>query len=573
MSLPLEGLVATGAVLVVVLLAGLAWQMGRAVDRRDRSMRALLAVSRLATANLDRQQMLATVVQAVQDDMGYSMASVLMLDDDQRQLESVAISSNLIGRIPLGDRVAIGRGMVGAAARTGQTQCANDVAKNIHYARVRQGQWDPGSEISVPLKSGERVIGVFDVQDLKRNAFTQDDLRILEALAEQIVVILDKARSFEQERRRAERMATLTRTSRLLAGSLSLDVLLNTSVEAINTHLHFAHVALLLVDPQDPKTLVLGGRSGVYDASVPGEYRQSIHQGVIGRAARTGQPVLVNAVEGDPDYIPVPGQQLGCELALPIKTGDRLLGVLNIEDSTPFSNEDVDSLKIITDQLAVAIDNARLYERSQTVAALEERQRLARDLHDSVTQLLFSITLVAQTIGPAYQHDPREGEERVARLLRLSQQALSEMRALLTELRAESVIGDGLLSALHRFRDRLSARSPIHIVVQAPAYRPQAVEVEEALYRIVQESLNNVSKHAGATRVTVTLDQPEGWVALRVCDDGRGFDPNQVRPGALGLVGMRERVERLGGRLTVETRPGAGTTVVARIPQRPARSR
>src|SRR6185503_20027947 len=148
------------------------------------------------TASLDQQQMLDVVVQAVQDVMGYRLASILLLDEARQELVSAAISSNLRGLIPLGDRIPIGRGMVGAALRTGQTQLASDVSRNPHYIRA-PGGWDPGSDISVPLHSGPRQVGVLDVQDAARNAFTRDDVQVLEALAEQLVVILEKARLFE----------------------------------------------------------------------------------------------------------------------------------------------------------------------------------------------------------------------------------------------------------------------------------------------------------------------------------------------------------------------------------------
>jgi GAF domain-containing protein len=270
MYLP-PGIAISILIAVLAVLAAAIWIVGRErlrTERRARNLRALFEVSRQATANLDQQQVLEIVVQAVQDVMGYQMASVLLLDESRQELVSMAISSNLRGRIPVGDRIPLHRGMVGAAARSGRTQLANDVARNPDYIRA-PGAWDPGSELSVPLLSGGRVVGVLDAQAEARGAFSQENVQALESLAEQLAVILEKARLFELERSRAERTAALAAIGRLLAASLSLDALLRTAVVAMNEQLHYADIALLMVDSERPDLLVLSARSGVYAQFVP----------------------------------------------------------------------------------------------------------------------------------------------------------------------------------------------------------------------------------------------------------------------------------------------------------------
>lgn len=163
--------------IVFLLLLGLPAFIGVGVclARRARNLRALLEVSRQATANLEQQQVLEIVVQAVQDVMGYPMASILLFDERRQELVASAISTHKQNLIPLGDRVPLGRGMVGTAAQTGQTQLANDVLSNRNYIRALGG-WDPGSEISLPLKSGARVLGVLDVEAEQKNVFKPDDV-------------------------------------------------------------------------------------------------------------------------------------------------------------------------------------------------------------------------------------------------------------------------------------------------------------------------------------------------------------------------------------------------------------
>ncbi len=736
--------IAALAALAVALLV--ARQRAQA-ERRARNLRALLEVSRRAAAHLDPQQALEVVVQAVQDVMGYRMASILLRQPQEPVLVSAAVSTNLRDRIPLGDRVPVGRGMVGAAAATGRTQLANDVTRDPHYIRA-PGGWDPGSELSVPLKAGSQVLGVLDVEDERRGAFGPDDVQVLEALAEQLVVILDNgrlfaeaqanlsqltalydlsqrlslagdvrgvmraaleaiaayspyrctialfdfdpagqptrfyvpfffqpgagvveaeayipvsddalnplldagetvaiadvvsdprvpdflrddqvasgrpalalmplvagsrrignlvlshtaahnwpaselrlfraaanqiaaaldnARRFAREQERTERLALIARVGQAIAARLDPDDLLATTAEALHGVLGYDHVAIFLLDepPGQEPLLVQRARASRWPRGEAARYRQPISQGIIGAAASARRAEVVNDVSADPRYVAVPNAAIRAEAAVPILQSGRLWGVIDVAGAHPFSEGDLSGLAIVADQLAVALENASLYVRAQTAGVLEERQRLARDLHDSVTQLIFSLTLMAQSVAPAYRRDPAEGERRIGRMLELSQQALAEMRALLAELRPAGPVPNGLVPALDKLRERVAAREQLTIELDADGYVAHPRDYEEALYRIAQEGLNNVVKHARASRVTIRLAQPAGQLALTVEDDGQGFDPAALRPsdgqeaGGLGLVVMRERVERLGGELAVVSSPGAGTTIHITLP-------
>jgi signal transduction histidine kinase/putative methionine-R-sulfoxide reductase with GAF domain len=591
-------------------------------------------------------------------------------------------------------------------------------------------------------------------------------------VAEQAALSRENAQLREAIQRRAARIAVINRIGGLITSHLSLDEILQTAIEAITEHLHFADLGLMLVDPDDPEMLVLRAKTGIYSAIIPIGYRQSLQQGIVGAAARTRRRILLNDVASDPCYIPTPGVTDVCaELAVPVLVGDRLLGVLNVESTRPLSEEEAADLEIVADQLGVAIDNAHLFtrtqqaldetrllyetsrrmsttmdvdgvikayleqvaergryvcsvalyefdeagrrtavivrgrwtpqnglalgeerfphthdafdplldagqtvtiadfradprvsmrlrhiqtrhqrpalamiplmvhgqriglvvlsypyvhqwseadlqpyqataaqlaagiesrrqhllliERDQQLAVLEERQRLARELHDSVTQLIFSMTLIAQSIIPAWQRSPSEGERRLQRLLELSQSTLAEMRALLAELRPTEdqaaasgtvpaitsiarVRREGIVAAV-RLHIADIARDGLQIDLDTDGYVRQPREQEEALYRIVQEALNNVIKHARARRVAITLTRVNHTTRLTVKDDGRGFalelasvsDNAHYPPyGGFGLRTMKERAEVLGGRLQVISAPGHGTIVDVTLPQK-----
>jgi len=217
----------------------------------------------------------------------------------------------------------------------------------------------------------------------------------------------------------------------------------------------------------------------------------------------------------------------------------------------------------LANQVAVALENARLYERSQRIGVLEERQRIARELHDSVSQVLYSIGLGAHTARELLDLDPARAVEPVERILSLAEAGLSEMRALIFELRPDALEREGLVSALTKRVEALRARHRLEVTAALGKEPDLSSVAKEALYRVAQEALNNVTKHARAHRVALLLEADEDRVALTIEDDGIGFDPEADHPGHLGLHTMRERVEELGGTFKIESTRGHGTVVRA----------
>ena len=241
----------------------------------------------------------------------------------------------------------------------------------------------------------------------------------------------------------------------------------------------------------------------------------------------------------------------------------------------------------------MAIENARLYASAQQVAVLEERQRLARELHDAVTQHLSSLTLIAQTLAPAYGRSREEGDNRSRRVVELSQAALAEMRVLLAELRPRRAVGrpdgrtageapagsararlrrHGLAEALGLLAAEVSCDG-LPIEAELAGYVPRPVAEEEALYRIAQEALSNVVKHAGATHVWLRLTTERGATILTIADDGTGFTASiertgehAVQMGGLGLLTMRERAAAIGGTVRIDSSAAEGTTIEVVVP-------
>ncbi|MGM0401355.1 MAG: PAS domain-containing protein [Chloroflexota bacterium] len=262
-------------------------------------------------------------------------------------------------------------------------------------------------------------------------------------------------------------------------------------------------------------------------------------------------------------------------LAMPITIQDEMYGgmVLYYTDPRSFSTEEKELAAAFGDQIALAVENSRLREQVRQAAISAERSRLARELHDSVTQALFSASLVAETLPRLWQRKPEEAMKGLEELRNLTQGALAEMRTLLLELRPTALLEASLDDLLQQLTEATTSRTQLPVKVNVDPSPSLPPDVQVTFYRIAQEALNNVIKHAEASQLTVSLqilppvscqqgDDWQGKVVLRVSDDGQGFAPDQTQGDHLGLDIMRERARAAGAQLTIESQPDQGTKVL-----------
>jgi signal transduction histidine kinase len=292
---------------------------------------------------------------------------------------------------------------------------------------------------------------------------------------------------------------------------------------------------------------------------------------------RGKEPYIIDDIWGDSSWIRGVRQQWRDEslsevirswIGVPLIAKGKLIGVLRLDHPQPgyFNQGHARIALAFANQAAVAIENARLYGQAQQLAVLEERQRLARELHDSVSQALYGMTLGTRTARALVTQDPGRAQEALDYVLALTEAAFAEMRALIFELRPDSLEQEGLVAALTKQADLLRARHHLEVETEFCDEPGVALPIKEALYRIAQEALNNTVKHAQARRVRVQLARKHEAIVLDVEDDGAGFDPSGAFPGHLGLRGMHERATGAGGTLEVRAQPGGGTLVHVRIP-------
>ncbi|MER6466989.1 GAF domain-containing sensor histidine kinase [Streptomyces sp. NPDC001288] len=263
-------------------------------------------------------------------------------------------------------------------------------------------------------------------------------------------------------------------------------------------------------------------------------------------------------------------------LGLPIRDGDETIGALFLankrcakpEGGCGFTEEDEELLSILAQHAAIALTNARLYERSRELTIAEERSRLAHELHDAVSQKLFSLRLTAQAAAALVDRDPARAKGELQQVAALAAEATDELRAAVVELRPAALDEDGLLATLRTQIQVLDRAHGARVTFTAGGFRALPAAQEEALLRVAQEALHNALRHSGAEHVDVTVNRRGGGAVLRVTDDGGGFDPHLTRRAGrhLGLVSMRDRASGVGGTLTVESAPGKGTTIEMEVP-------
>lgn len=261
-------------------------------------------------------------------------------------------------------------------------------------------------------------------------------------------------------------------------------------------------------------------------------------------------------------------------MGIPLVTRERVIGILALHHREPaiYTQQNADLAMTFANHVAVAIDNARLYEKAQRLAVLQERQRLSRELHDSVSQALYGIALGARTARKLLDLTKLESQSKSALadpldyILSLSEGGLAEMRALIFDLRPESLESEGLVAALAKQTAALQSRHHIEVTTHFVDEPGVSLAVKEALYRVAQEALHNAVKHSGATRLAAGLYLQDGQLALEISDNGEGFDLNGNFRGHLGLCSMRERLEQVGGTLAMTSSSCHGTQIVAIVP-------
>lgn len=394
-------------------------------------------------------------------------------------------------------------------------------------------------------------------RDIARRKIVESALRQRDQLLERRV------------KERTQELSALLQVSAHVASTLELEPLLDIILRELQSVVSYTGGIILLWQEGE---LFVAARRGAVSRELEPWLRQPLQDieqeiGWSGWRETVASPDVRSTLQRNGD-MPSYAREIRAWMGVPLWGRNAMVGVVLVYHREPghYTPRHNELATAIARQAAVAIENAQLYEQGQHLAVLQERQRLARELHDSVSQALYGIALGARTASTLLAKDPQRAGEPLNYVLSLAEAGLAEMRALIFELRPETLESEGLVAAMERQIAALRARHELEVVTDFAPEPQIALPAKEALYRVGQEAANNIVKHARATQVHVALQQKDGRVILTVSDNGRGFDPNHDFPGHLGLKTMRERMERLGGTLRIESRPGGGTSVQAELP-------
>jgi signal transduction histidine kinase len=379
------------------------------------------------------------------------------------------------------------------------------------------------------------------------------------------------------ERQRDDAFAAMSDVVLAIAGELRLDAVLDRLVNAAR-QLGRARYAALGIPDADGTEFDQFLHAGMSDDLVAELGPLPRTHGMLGAILAGAKPFRTDDITKDPRFRgwwPDAHPQMRSFLGVPIVAKGDVIGAFYLTEKEGASNFDESDERLITvlaAHAAIAIENARLFEASRELSVIEERNRLARELHDSMTQNLFSLALTAEAAAELVHADPVRAEVEIDRIRALARETQAELRSLVFELRPRRLEDDGLVATVEKDVDVLARAHGMKADLRVHGAPEVESSFELELYRIVQEALSNVVRHAGADSVTVDIDTgddiADGRIAITIRDDGAGFDPGArtIRERRLGLTSMRERAEGLGGTLMVQSAPGAGTTVRVEVP-------
>lgn len=407
------------------------------------------------------------------------------------------------------------------------------------------------SSFSVPLFIRDEVYGGMVFYYREPQDFTDDQIELGLTFAEQVGLAIENARLHDADDVRQRELQILLDVAESANSSLNLENLLSETLDLLISQLDISRAGVSLLDESSGYLLPYIIRP-----------ERDISPDDMALMMAAGEEVIRS---GQLRYIaPAPDEGLIEPGALaPLQIRGHKLGMLGIigKEGSEFTESQLALYKSIADQLGIAIENARLFEQAEETAVIAERNRLARDLHDAVTQTLFSSSLIADVLPKIWDRDPAEGQRRLEELRQLTRGALSEMRTLLMELRPAALADTDLKDLINHLINAFTARTRLQVSYQEKFSNNPPPEIKEMFYRITQEGFNNIAKHAEASQVSVRLESSSDHVRLSIQDDGIGFDPENLDREGLGMGIMRERAVSFGAEISIDSQIKQGTTI------------
>ena len=539
-------------------------ELRKSQERTDLMLRSV----QMAGGSLELSQVLERIAEMLAAATGMPHCGIYLMDDEKRVLQRHAGTSGLSGpQLALPQHQQIDPAqfpLIQEALESKKAIICQDARSDSRVNHAMLPPLDIRSMLVVPIRLSGRVLGMALNYTLgEKYAITQEDVELASGIANSVALAVENARLYGETRQRlAESQGVQRVTTSLLRKNTLQEVLEIICNEALN-----------LTDATESAVLLLDTDGWLRVTSAVGETLSALDRlpldgSLAGQAAQLGEPVIFNDVASiGLDYLR--DLNIHTLLAIPLKVESKIIGVLDVINKVGgFTKEDLRIISLFADQAAIVIDQTQLHKQVEQMAVMEERQRLARELHDSVTQALYSVNLYAEAARMALTAEKKGvALENLQKLREMTREAMLEMRLLVFELHPLVQEKEGLVAALQARLAAVENRSGLKTEIKTEGKKQLPISLEKELYRIAQEGLNNVVKHAQARNVRITVKYSDTSACLEIWDDGTGFDLQAAREsGGMGLRGIEERVQKIGGSLAVESSPKTGTKLTVTVP-------
>jgi signal transduction histidine kinase len=535
-------------------------------------LRVLVNAGIALSSELSLDALLQRIVETAAEITGAHYAALGVIDRTGQALERFlttgidAETHAAIGDLPHG------RGILGVLIRDARPLRLHDIADDPRSVGFPPNHPPMKSFLGVPIVlRGVAYGNLYLTEKAGGEDFTDEDTELSQLLAAQAAVAIENARLYENSTRWLRQFESLNEVGNALSSELELEPLLGLVARRLQ---ELVDAKLVLIALPEGDVLRVAAAEGESSYGVAG-MELALAGSKSGRVLERGRSERIDSLLDDPEVDQQATRRLGVHSALyvPLVVRGRPIGIVIAHDkqgATPaFSEDDLRLAESLGSRAAIAVDLSERFSRDSVRRVVEaqelERARLARELHDETGQALTSILLGLKPLErTAESAEARTALESVRELVIST---LQDVRRLAVELRPSALDDFGLVPAVERLTETFREQSGLRVDLETQLGEERLPsEAETTLYRVIQEALTNVVKHSAAKRVSILLQRKNSAVVAVVEDDGAGFDPSNTRVDAIGLAGMRERVSLAGGRLQVESSPGAGTTVVAEVP-------
>ncbi|MFQ5576994.1 MAG: GAF domain-containing protein [Anaerolineae bacterium] len=555
-------------------------------SRADRESIALRNISRILSRSQELNALGWAIARQLVKDLNYELVMVYLAQGPNAHLYPVALSRR--GSTPQEEAALLTSlpGKLPATAELPPDIIHRPATLSPPVSALFAGRQPTAqSGVLVPLKRGETVIGLVGVGSAAPNGLTGADRELVSTVAAIMAPAVSNIQLMAEQTHERKISDTLRKVSATLVSSLELDRTLSIILALLEQLLVFDSAAIYLLTSRNRLKMVAG--RGMPHEEVTMASSKEVERFPLDEAVVSGQrPITVADVRQDPRWTTLKGTEyIRAWLGVPLLSRDTAIGLVTVDRSTvePFTPAQVTLATAFADYAAIAIENARLFSQVKAQqeqmrnlsnrvveAQEEERRRISRELHDEMGQALTAIKLNLQMLLAGLPPDQRALTARINEVVALTNDSLQEIRRLAMDLRPSILDDLGLVPTLHWYQNQFERRSNTQLTLSiAPNLPRLAPNTETALYRVVQEALTNVSRHANAGRVEISLSQDDTAVYCSIIDDGQGFakdNETQLNSRGVGLTSMLERVQVLNGQLSIESAPGQGTSISIQSP-------